>query len=220
LADVLAGKRDPLDLLFSTEGGAHGAYRGSPLARRLNQAAAAVVAGARPRRVIEIGGGTAATTRALRDILPNGVDYLFTDISPAFLTAAQRALADWPALRTTTLDISRDPAAQGIESGTFDVVVAANVLHATPDLAAAIRNTASLLAPGGRLVLVEGAGPLARLDITFGLTEDWTRQDDRDLRPHHPLVSSETLTRLVRAAGLSDPVTVTERGGQVVLTAI
>ena len=64
---------DPLDLLFSTDGGAHGAYRGSPLAWRLNQAAAAVVAGARPRRVIEIGGGTAATTRALRDVLPNSV---------------------------------------------------------------------------------------------------------------------------------------------------
>ncbi|HEY2874740.1 MAG TPA: beta-ketoacyl synthase N-terminal-like domain-containing protein, partial [Reyranella sp.] len=203
LADVLAGKRDPLDLLFSTEGGASGAYRGSPLARRLNQAAAAVVAGARPRRVIEIGGGTAATTRALRDVLPDTIDYLFTDISPAFLTAAQRALADWPALRTATLDISQNPAVRGIEPGTFDVVVAANVLHATPDLSAAVRNAASLLTPGGRLVLVEGTGPLARLDITFGLTEGWTQRTDHDVRPNHPLVDVETWRRLLHQAGLA-----------------
>ncbi len=218
LADVLAGKRDPLDLLFSSDGSAHGAYRGSPLARRLNQAAAAVVAGARPRRVIEIGGGTAATTRALRDVLPNSIDYLFTDISPAFLTAAQRALADWPALRTATLDISHDPAAQGID-GTFDVVVAANVLHATPDLAAAVRNAASLLAPGGRLVLVEGTGPLARLDITFGLTEGWTQRTDHVLRPDHPLVDVETWRRILQQAGLAHAVVVAEGSGQIVLTA-
>jgi acyl transferase domain-containing protein/NADPH:quinone reductase-like Zn-dependent oxidoreductase/SAM-dependent methyltransferase len=219
LADVLAGKRDPLDLLFSTEGAAHGAYRGSPLARRLNRAAAAVVAGARPRRVIEIGGGTAATTRALRDALPNNIDYLFTDISPAFLTTAQRALADWPALRTATLDISHDPAAQGIEPGTFDVVVAANVLHATPDLAAAVRNAASLLAPGGRLVLVEGTGPLARLDITFGLTEGWTQRTDHALRPDHPLVDVETWRRLLQQAGLARAVVVADGSGQIVLSA-
>lgn len=219
LADVLAGKRDPLDLLFSAEAGAHGAYRGSPLARRLNQAAAAAVAGARPRRVIEIGGGTAATTRAVRDVLPNGIDYLFTDISPAFLTAAQRALADWQALRTATLDISHDPAAQGIELGTFDVVVAANVLHATPDLAAAVRNAVRLLAPGGRLVLVEGTGPLARLDITFGLTEGWTQRTDHALRPDHPLVGIDTWRDLLRQAGLAHAVIVAEGSGQIVLTA-
>jgi NADPH:quinone reductase-like Zn-dependent oxidoreductase/SAM-dependent methyltransferase len=218
LVDVLTGKRDPLDLLFSGDGGAHGAYRGSPLARRLNQAAAAVVAGARPRRVIEIGGGTAATTRALRVALPDTIDYLFTDISPAFLTAAQRALADWPALRTAPLDISLDPAAQGID-GTFDVVVAANVLHAATDLAAAVRNVAGLLAPGGRLVLVEGTGPLARLDITFGLTEGWTQRTDHALRPDHPLVDVETWRRLLRQAGLGHVVVVAEGSGQIVLTA-
>ncbi len=219
LADVLAGKQDPLAVLFGHDDGAHGAYRASPFAQRINDVAAGVAAAARPRRIVEIGGGTAATTRALRAALPDTVDYLFTDISPAFLAAARRAFSDWSGLRTATLDISRDPVPQGIETGTFDLVVAANVLHATPDLGAAIRHATSLLTPGGRMLLVEGTGPLARLDITFGMTEDWTRQDDRALRPHHPLVGAETLARLVREAGLTDPVIVTERGGQVVLTA-
>lgn len=219
LADVLAGKQDPLALLFGQDDGAHGAYRASPFAQRVNDVAAAVAAGARPRRVVEIGGGTAATTRAIRAVLPDTVDYLFTDISPAFLAAARRTFPDWTGLRTATLDISRNPVAQGVDAGTADLVVAANVLHATPDLAAAIRHAASLLAPGGRLLLVEGTGPLARLDITFGLTDDWTRQDDRTLRPNHPLVSAETLTRLLENAGLTAPVVALERGGQVVITA-
>lgn len=219
LADVLAGKQDPLALLFGHDDGAHGAYRASPFAQHINDVAAAVAAAARPRRVIEIGGGTAATTRALRAALPDTIEYLFTDVSPAFLAAAQRAFPEWTGFRTAALDISRDPATQGMEAGTFDLVVAANVLHATPDLATAIGHAVSLLAPGGRLLLVEGTGPLARLDITFGLTDDWTRQDDRELRPHHPLVTADTLAGLLIDAGLTEPARAIERGGQVVMTA-
>lgn len=219
LPDVLAGRRDPLDVLFNDDSGARGAYRASPLARRLNRAAASVAAAARPRRVIEIGGGTAATTQALREVLPATVDYLFTDISPAFLAAAERTFAGWLNLRTATLDISRPPALQDMEVGTFDLVVAANVLHATPDLAAAVRNAVTLLAPGGRLLLIEGTGPLARLDITFGLTDHWTRRDDHALRPDHPLVAAETWRDLLRDVGLDDIAIVAEGSGQIVLVA-
>ncbi|MDR3538267.1 MAG: beta-ketoacyl synthase N-terminal-like domain-containing protein [Acetobacteraceae bacterium] len=220
LPAVLAGTRDPLDVLFGADDGAHGAYRASPLGRRLNRVAAAVAVGASPQRVIEIGGGTAATTHALRAALPDVAEYLFTDISPSFLGAAKRQFADWQALRTAPLDIARDPAGQGIATGAWDLVVAANVLHATPDLAAAVRHACRLLAPGGRLLLVEGTAALARLDITFGLTEDWTRQYDRGLRPDHPLVDAATWQHLLRDAGLQDIALVAELGGQVVLTAV
>ncbi|MBN8905721.1 MAG: methyltransferase, partial [Rhodospirillales bacterium] len=185
LPAVLDGSRDPLELLFGGDG-AHGAYRESPLATHLNAVAAAVARGARPARVIEIGGGTGATTAALRAALPAGTDFLFTDLSPAFLAAAERRFG----VRTAPLDITRDPAAQGIEPGTWDRVVAANVLHATPDLAQAVRHAAALLSRRGCLLLVEGTAALARLDLTFGLTEAWTRQDDRALRPAHPLVDA------------------------------
>lgn len=217
LADVLAGRRDPLDVLFGNEGGAHGAYRDSPLARRLNAIAASVVAGARPRRIIEIGGGTGATTRAVRAVLQGSSEYLFTDVSPAFLAAAER---QFPGVRTAALDIGREPVGQGIEAGVWDLVIAANVLHATPDLAAAVRHAVRLLAPGGRLLLVEGTEAQARLDITFGLTDGWTRRDDRALRPAHPLVDAPTWHRLLQEAGLQDVVTVAELGGQSVLTAV
>lgn len=211
LPDVLAGRQDPLALLFG-DGAPDGAYRDSPLARHLNAVAAAVARGA--RRVIEIGGGTGATTAALRAALPQA-DYLFTDIGAGFLDAAARRLG----VATARLDISADPAAQGIEPGRHDLVLAANVLHAAPDLRAAIRHAVSLLAPGGRLLLVEGTGPLARLDLTFGLTEGWTTRSDHDLRPHHPLLPAGRWCALLRDAGLADPVVVAEAGGQVVITA-
>jgi NADPH:quinone reductase-like Zn-dependent oxidoreductase/3-oxoacyl-(acyl-carrier-protein) synthase/SAM-dependent methyltransferase/acyl carrier protein len=211
LPDVLAGQRDPLDLLFG-DGRPDGAYRGSPLARHLNAVAAAVAKGA--HRVIEIGGGTGATTAALRAVLPRG-RYLFTDIGTAFLDAAARRLG----VETARLDIGADPAAQGIACGAHDLVVAANVLHATPDLRVAIRHAVALLAPGGRLLLVEGTGPLARLDITFGLTEGWTTRSDHDLRPDHPLLPAGRWCDLLREAGLDSPAVVAEAGGQVVITA-
>ena len=220
LPAVLAGTRDPLEVLFGSDDNADGAYRGSPLARRLNRMAGAVAAAARPARVIEIGGGTAATTAALRTALPGVADYLFTDIAPSFLAAAVQRFAGWPALRTAALDIARDPAAQGIDTGAWDLVLAANVLHAAPDLAAALGHACRLLAPGGRLLLIEGTGPMARLDITFGLTADWTRQEDRRLRPDHPLVDIPGWRRLLADAGLQDEVVVAEPGGQAVLTAV
>ena len=220
LPEVLAGARDPLDVLFGSGGGAAGAYQASPLAGCLNRIAGAVAAGGRPARVVEIGGGTAATTAALHGSLKSvAADYLFSDVSPSFLGAAARRFAEWPAFRTALLDIARDPEEQGVDAGCWDLVVAANVLHVAPDLAAALRNARRLLGPGGRLLLVEGAGPLARLDITFGLTDDWSRQDDRTLRPDHPLVDAETWRRLLSDAGLQDIAVVAELGGQVVLTA-
>jgi 2-polyprenyl-3-methyl-5-hydroxy-6-metoxy-1,4-benzoquinol methylase len=39
--------------------------------------------------------------------------------------------------------------------GAYDLVVAANVLHDTPDLEETLRNTRRLLEPGGYLAMVE-----------------------------------------------------------------
>ncbi|HEY3909043.1 MAG TPA: beta-ketoacyl synthase N-terminal-like domain-containing protein [Stellaceae bacterium] len=219
LADVLAGRLDPLELLFGAREGAEGAYRLSPLARELNRVAGAVAAAARPRRVIEIGGGTTATALALRAALPEVAEYLFTDISAAFLAEARQRFAGWPGFSTAVLDISCDPAEQGVPVGGWDLVVAANVLHAAPDLAAALAHACRLLAPGGRLLLIEGTEASARLDMTFGLTEGWSQRRNDRLRPEHPLVSAAVWSELLRDAGLAEPVIVAELGGQAVLTA-
>ena len=56
---------------------------------------------------------------------------------------------------TRSLDIERDPTVQGFDNRHFDVVIAANVLHATRDLRETFRHVRRLLAPQGLLVLLE-----------------------------------------------------------------
>ncbi|MEL7313726.1 MAG: SDR family NAD(P)-dependent oxidoreductase, partial [Cyanobacteria bacterium J06559_3] len=110
-----------------------------------------------------------------------------------------------PLVRYEVLDIERSPAEQGFQQP-FDLVIAANVLHATADLRQTLMYVCELLALGGELVLLEGTQPLRWLDIIFGLTEGWWKFSDRDLRPHHPLISAEQWQLLLQEVGFDAAV--------------
>ncbi|MBP7570507.1 MAG: acyltransferase domain-containing protein, partial [Acidobacteria bacterium] len=207
LGPVLLGRQDPLQLLF--EGGSFAAtealYKDLPSARAFNQLVAEAVALAagprKPRapRIIEVGAGTGATTAAVLPLLPDGTEYRFTDVSPLFLARARERLGG--SLEFALFDAESDPAAQGLPVGEADVVVAANVLHATADLRRTLTNLRALLAPGGSLVLLEGTRPERWVDLTFGLTEGWWKFADRDLRPGHALLPAEAWVRLLGEEG-------------------
>ena len=188
LAKVLRGRADALDLLFSGEPGAASLYRESPAMRAVNRMVAdgvrTAVAGlpdGRPLRVIEIGAGTGATTSAILDVLPEGrTEYTFTDVSTAFFPDAERRFGERGAdLRFLALDIERDPADQGFVPQGYDLVIAANVLHATRDLGETLTHCRRLLAPSGVLVAVEDASRKVWLDLIFGLLPGWWRFRDR-----------------------------------------
>ena len=231
LADVLRGDADPVGLLFP--GGSSEAlariYRDSPPARVVNTLVGDAVAAAiaarpadRPPRVLEIGAGTGATTLSVLPVLPAGSEYWFTDVSPAFTVRAADRFGD--AITARPFDVERGPGGQGIPLGTFDVVVAANVLHATTDLRASLANARALLAPGGTLVLVEGGQPSRWVDVTFGLTEGWWRFADHDLRPSHPLLGRDPWLRLLGQCGFVGATSITgepdgDVAGQAVIVA-
>jgi SAM-dependent methyltransferase len=156
-------------------------------------------------RVLEIGAGTGATSAALLDALPPGrIDYTFTDVSP---TLVARASERWGGPNRTflTLDIERDPATQGLAEERFDIVVAANVLHATRDLRQTLAHVRRLVAPGGIVILLEGTARYRWVDLTFGLTDGWWRFTDFELRPQHPLLGVPEWLDLLAASGLGDP---------------
>lgn len=213
LASVLAGRTDPLQLLFpagSTET-AEGIYTSSPGPRVFNRLAAEVVAAelkARPTgsiRVLEIGAGTGGTTAYLLPLLPaDRTEYVFTDVSTFFEPRAREKFGNHPILRFQTLNIDKDPETQGFQKNQFDIVIAANVLHAALDLREAVRRISSLLAPGGIVVLVEGTYPEPWVDLTFGLTDGWWRFRDYELRPSYPLLARPAWIELLTERGLVD----------------
>ncbi|MFG5379931.1 SDR family NAD(P)-dependent oxidoreductase, partial [Yoonia sp. R2-816] len=194
LAQVLRGRSDPLALLFSEEGASAAAlYREAPAARAYNRLVAETVSAAvsglpegRRLRVLEVGAGTGGTTASVLPALPaDRVDYVYTDISAGFFADAEARFG--PELDYRVLDIERDPVAQGFAAYGYDLVVAANVLHATRDIGASLGHCRDLLSPSGVLVALEGLRRQGWLDLTFGLLEGWWRFAD-GYRSEHALL--------------------------------
>ena len=223
LPGVLTGETDPLSVLFGDAGGGKSVYADPPFARMLNamvvaalKAAVDALPAGRPLRVLEIGAGTGAVFEALSSAVPaDRLAFTFTDISPAFVEAAEDRFTGLA--RSATLDIERAPETQGYPSGAYDVVVAANVLHATKDLRASLRHAARLLAPNGVLLLLEAAERSNWSDLVFGLTPGWWRFADSDLRASHPLLSGERWQALLRERFAAAEIVASPGGGAQVL---
>ena len=218
LGAVLRGDVDPLDLLFP-EGSfelVEPLYRtgpfaqaGNALVRRTIETALASFPMGRRLSCLEIGAGTGGTSAAVLPAFPaDRTEYVYTDLSKLFVTRAAETFRAYPFVRFATLDIERDPLAQGFEAHRFDLILAANVVHATADLATALGHIRRLLAPGGLVVLLEGTEHQRWVDLTFGLLEGWWKFRDHDVRPSYPLLSTAAWRSVLSACGFEEPATV------------
>ncbi|MEO0423866.1 MAG: SDR family NAD(P)-dependent oxidoreductase, partial [Pseudomonadota bacterium] len=213
--EVLKGTCDPVAELLFPNGDAsdlRSIYGEAAGPRLMNAQVAAVVTqalSALPRdeglRVLEIGAGTGATSEpVLATLSEQRGAYTITDIgAPLVQAAVERLARRHKRVQGQVLDISRDPQAQGFTGHQTDLIIAANVLHATPSLTQSLRHVRKLLAPGGWLVLLEGNRRLAWLDLTFGLTDGWWCYEADDYRHSHPLLPGDGWTRVLRDAGFS-----------------
>ena len=223
LPEVLTGRRAPTDVLLGDlfDGGSTSrvgdVYRQGPLARFCNQTLADVVVGcieerrrrdpAARLRILEIGAGTGATTEAVLAALAlweNAVEeYVFTDISAAFLTLAKTALPLCPSyLGYATFDVERPPEEQGIAADRYDLVIATNVLHATKDIRRTLRHAKSVLRTNGLLLLNEIADNSLFHHLTFGLLDGWWLFADPELRaPGGPALRPETWKAVLEQEG-------------------
>jgi len=208
LGEVMAGRRDPVEVLFpaGAMNDAEVIYRETPLSRFYNRVAAEIVADrvrrlatSSPAAIVEVGAGTGGTTSRILPLLPaDRCSYLFTDISTGFLNKAESQFEAYPFVRYRTLDIERAPLDQRLEESSYDVVVAANVLHATRRLDETIAHVRRLLRPGGLLILLETTRPAWWVDLTFGLTDGWWRFEDTELRAEQPLLTVPQWDALLR----------------------
>ncbi|MDF3294138.1 SDR family NAD(P)-dependent oxidoreductase [Streptomyces silvisoli] len=215
LGEIWRGTLDPLEALVC-DGGMERFehfFSTAPVMHHLNRTVQALVGAMvarwpadRPLRVLEVGAGTGGTTRALLPLLPpERTRYLFTDVSPLFLSRSEERFADWDFLEQRTLDLDRDLVEQGFTDSGFDLVIASNALHTSRDLTGALARVRRLLAPGGHLLAVETHNARV-LAPQFGMMEAFWSFTDHELRPDGILLPADSWPPLLRQVGYTDVV--------------
>ncbi|KAI0470405.1 putative polyketide synthase [Xylariaceae sp. FL0804] len=211
--DILTGKLDALELLVQDDilgrlYSEHSLFRFHYA--QLAEYMEALVQKSPKLRFLEIGAGTGGATLPIMERIARAGDdgrlrldtYAYTDISSGFFERARAKFGRWAAqIDFGTLDVSRDPTAQGYAAHSFDVVVAANVLHATPRMDDTLANVRRLLRPGGRLVLLELTQTSASHTGIVGTLEGWWMSQDG--RRDGPLLTVAGWDGLLRRHGFA-----------------
>ena len=213
LPQVLRGDEDPLSLLFGdAQPQAGDLYRRAPVWRAANRMLGEVVKSlveslpdARRLRVLEVGAGIGSATECILPELPESrFDYMYTDISAGFFADAEARFGDaGAAMDYRVLDIEIDPVTQGFEPHAYDLVIAANVLHATRHLDETLEHCRTLLAPSGLLVALENQRGRGWMDLIFGQLDGWWRFDDR-YRTNHALAGPEVWRQALGDTGFTE----------------
>lgn len=160
--------------------------------------------------ILEIGAGTGSATLPILECFggkdgkstPRFSHFKYTDISTGFFEKAKEKFNAWDSLMSyQSLDITKDPIDQGYTDTSYDLVIACNVLHATPHMDVTISNVRKLLKPGGKLLLIEETIMHKRLLLFACLPGWWASQDGR--HANGPLLSQEEWNNLLKRNNFS-----------------
>ena len=236
LPDILAGKIAATEVMFPNASMelVEGIYKGNLAADHFNRVLAdTLVALVEAHagdglRILEIGAGTGGTSagvlRRLKPFAGKISEYCYTDLSKAFLFhACENYAPEAPFLTTRTFNVAMPPVGQDLELGQYDVVIAANVLHATRNIRTSLRHTKALLRTGGTLLLNELSEASLVAHLTFGLLEGWWLNEDDAIRiPGSPGLTPATWRRVLNEEGFTPvifPAAVSLELGQQIIAA-
>ncbi|KAI0433453.1 S-adenosyl-L-methionine-dependent methyltransferase [Xylaria sp. FL1042] len=196
LAECLSGKLDPLSVLFGSVAARQimdNFYRHAPMMAAhteqlvsffVNLAQGMAKSSQMPIRILEVGAGTGGTTEPLVTGLENAkvpMSYTFTDVGASFVHKARARWGRHQWMNFLIIDIEEEIPEAFHER--YDIVIGANVVHATRDRTATCRRLREALRPGGVLVLSELTRPIEWYDICFGLLDGWWLADGYAIQP-------------------------------------
>ncbi|KAJ4863148.1 KR domain-containing protein [Trichoderma breve] len=202
-SDTSFGETDPLHLMFGKDDILDRVYRRTATLNDLpaqQKAYLNIFAKNKANlRVLEVGADDGAS------IASSVSHYMYTDVSAAFFEQARQKFQPYTnIMEYRVLDAEQDIAKQeSFEVGSYDLVVAQNVIHTTTDLTKTLSNIRQLLKPGGRLLLQEGR----RQDyywsgLSFGQLPGWWNGTE-SMRQWMPWVSSKQWNEVLEAAGFT-----------------
>ncbi|KAF1974061.1 hypothetical protein BU23DRAFT_532398 [Bimuria novae-zelandiae CBS 107.79] len=190
LYSIVRGTTDPLELLFTNplaETFYADLMRSVSVDAKIRKFLEAFSFKNPSLKILEVGAGTGSmTSYVLAPLLSNGSPlfsrYDFTDVSTGFFEKANEKLAlTAPVERFDfrIFDLEADPLAQGLEASSYDLIVAASVIHATSNLTATLARLRTVLKPGGKLILFEVLRPeCIRVASVFGTLPGWWASTD------------------------------------------
>lgn len=184
LPKILHQEIDPLSLMMEDDRLERHYKMNQALSQSYEQAAvyADLLANKNPfLNVLEIGAGTGGATFPLLRALggrdgetPRFANYDFTDVSPGFFEKVMEKTQEFGDLVSfKRLDIEQDPVQQRFSPASYDLIVAANVLHATSNLENTMNRVRGLLKPGGTLILIEVTVKNLAASVVFGTLPGW-----------------------------------------------
>ncbi|WP_230646933.1 SDR family NAD(P)-dependent oxidoreductase, partial [Bradyrhizobium sp. Leaf401] len=158
-------------------------------------------------RILEVGAGTGGTSaRIFARLAPyreHIEEYCYTDLSQASLQHAQAAYEpDAPYLTTRIFNLDKPFLGQGLAAGSYDIVVAANVVHATRNIRLSLRQLKTALRNNGLLLLGAAESIGSNGDMVLELLEGWWLYEGEALRePGCPGLSSRSWCRVLEQEG-------------------
>ena len=145
---------------------------------------------ASPLRILEVGAGRGNLALEVHNAMDNCdhrlFEYVFTDISRAFLVRGRRQYYKKNSqinFDFGILDFDLDPVVQGYARHDFDIVVGFDSLHAAKSIFHSIQNLKNLVKPGGVLAVIESTRAPFWFSCIWGVTPGWWLTTKSNLGP-------------------------------------
>ncbi len=200
LPEILTGKQQATDVIFpnSSMKLVEGVYKNNAVSDYFNQVLSETLVNyfnIRTKdnpdvriRILEIGAGTGGTSALvfpkIRPFEEHIQSYCYTDLSKAFLLHAKKNYGpENPYLEYRIFNVEKPLAEQAaIVPGSYDVVIATNVLHATKNISNTLQNAKAAMKKHGLFLLNELSDNVLFSHLTFGLLKGWWLYDDPHCR--------------------------------------